>query len=84
MPEAHCLRPSRPPKRSIEEVPGRLFPGYGVRQDNAPDLVVALELADGALEEGVPERCVDQVRRIVAQHLGHVVVEDFLVNLLEA
>jgi hypothetical protein len=43
-----------------------------------------LEKIDRALEESLGESRIHNVRGIVAQHLGHILVDDVPVHLLEA
>ena len=70
-------------KRPVEEMPDRLLAHLRVRQDDILHLIVALKKIDGAFEEGLRERRVHHIGRVVAQHLGHVLVEDVPVHLLK-
>ena len=65
-------------------MPDRLVAGRGVGEDDVLHLVVALKHADCAFEEGLAEGGEDNVGRVVAQHLDHVLVHDLVVHLLEA
>ena len=71
-------------KRPPEEVPDGLVAGRGVGEDDVLHLGVALKHADCAFEEGLAEGGEHHVRRVVAQHLDHVLVHDLVVHLLEA
>lgn len=71
-------------QRSGEEMLGGLLARPGVAQDDVLQLGVALEELDRTSEEGIAEGLVDDVGRVVAEHLDHVVGEDVAVDLLEA
>ena len=62
----------------------RLFPHLCISQHYIPHLIVALEKIDCALEESLGESRIDNIGRIVAQHLGHILIDDFAIDLLEA
>ena len=65
-------------------MPDGLVTGRGVGEDDVLHLGVTLKHADSAFEEGLAEGGEDNVRRVVAQHLDHVLVHDLVVHLLEA
>ena len=39
---------------------------------------------DCALEEDVTENRIDSVRRVIMKHLGHILIEIFLIDVFEA
>ena len=71
-------------ERPIEKVSGCFVAGFGIGQHDIPHLVILLEHADRTLEKRLCERRIDDIGRVVAQHLSHVIVDDIAVHLLEA
>ena len=51
-------------------MPRRLIPRLGVGQHNVAHFIVPLEHPDRPLKERLPECCIDNIRRIVAEHFG--------------
>ena len=64
-------------------MPRRFISRFSVSKDYVLHLVVALEHADSALKERIAERCIDDIGRIVPQHLGHVLIHDIPIDLLK-
>ena len=62
----------------------RLFPHLRIREDDIFHFVVALEKIDCALEESLEKAAYTTSGGIVAQHLGHILIDNFPVHLLEA
>src|SRR5699024_4384713 len=83
-PRSFLRAPPHVPQRAVEKMPDRLLARLSIREDDVLHLVIALEQADRAPEERLRESREHHVRRIIAQHLGHGLVEDFAVDLLEA
>lgn len=71
------------PKRPIEKMANGLFSHLSVGQNDVLHFVVPLEQVNRALEEGLRECRVHDVRRVIAQHIGHVVIQNRSINLLE-
>ena len=72
------------PQRAVEEVACSLVPRLGIGQHNITHFVVALKHADGTLKKGLGEGGINNVRRVVAQHVSKVIAKDFLIHLLKA
>jgi len=65
-------------------MPCCLLTGVSAGHDHAVHFVVLLERPDHALKEGLRERVLNNVSRIVSHPVEHVVVQDFAVHPLEA
>lgn len=64
------------PECPVEEMANGFVPHLGIGHHDVLKPVFTLEEADGPLEERLREGRIDYIRRVVSEHLGHILVED--------